>query len=385
MGGGRRPDLNKPLPGLPTQGGPTSISASHALGGRTAPSYGHSDRTQLPIACAGKGISSVSPLATTTSNPTCSPSNAKTNQGPSAPASNGGPTKAHVPRRPFRQALQALLRNPFNLFAKSPASTEDDLLVLIRQSLYIHTDPITNIPGRDESHIPKQGSGEDLAHSNTAERPAISIPPIDSLALDLPQNLTEYKANEALEDPVRPRQDNFDIPGVSSRGRDFLWEGMQMLRAKRSSTGTANSTDTPDLPLQPNPFRVKCDTLKPNVRMYNARPDEHAPSHSLHLIGGSRRASPWTALGLLGEGAQGRVYLVKHKKHGLMAMKIISLGNMRRTATLPRIVDELKVLERLEKVKCPFLLGPKSIRGRWAWTSSKGFLHITTVRVFSIE
>lgn len=383
MGGGIRPDLNKPLPRLPTQAGSPSIAICHALGERAGPSCGRSNRTQLPKAYSGEDITPVSALATSISGPTCSPSSSKTNQGPPAPASNGGLTKAHVPRRPFRQALQALLTNPFNLFARSPASPEEDLLVLIRQSLYIHTDPITNLPddirGID-SHIPTQDSREDLAHSNATERPAISTLPIDSLALGSLRSLTKCKANESIENPVRPRQDNLSVPDASSRGRDFLWEGIQMLRARRSSAGTTNSTGTSDLLFQPNPFMVKCDTLKSN----NARPDEQAPSHPLHLIGGSRRASPWTALGLLGAGAQGQVYLVKHKKHGLIAMKVISLATMRRMATLSRIVDELKVLERLEKVECPFLLGPKSIRGRWAWTSPKGFLHITTVRIFSI-
>ena len=157
-----------------------------------------------------------------------------------------------------------------------------------------------------------------------------------------------------------------------------------MLRAKNSSAGTTSNAEPLNLPFQRNPFREKRDILKSNLRIHSARIIEEAPPHPLHLIGGSRRASPWAALGLLGEGAQGRVYLVKHRKHGLIAMKVISLANMRRMATLARVIDELRVLERLEKVECPFLLGPKSVRGRWAWTSSKGFLHITTVRICSI-
>ncbi len=129
------------------------------------------------------------------------------------------------------------------------------------------------------------------------------------------------------------------------RASGFLREELKKLRETRpnvSSIGSA-STDTP-----------------------------------LRVIGRDRRGSPWTTLGLLGRGAQGKVYALRYEDTNdaiFVAMKVISLHKISHSS----IVGELRILECLEGADHPFLLGPMAIGGKWAWTSLGGFLHITMV------
>ncbi|KAI0089415.1 kinase-like domain-containing protein [Irpex rosettiformis] len=236
---------------------------------------------------------------------------------------------------------------------------------MVRQSVYIHREPVPDVPDTAEGEI--QVSEEHLHGSTTSlnpsPAPAITVLPIDNPVADSLQDLVDRISRRSVQVNVA-HHSSFVIHEASSGFG-------KIQRLPTHSSHHITTANAPDLPSAPEEEHVS--------RKSEVRPDKtQIPPRPLHLIGSSRKTSPWTALGLLGEGAQGRVYLVKYKRHITAAMKIISLADTSRSTTLLRIVDELIILDRLEEADCHFVLGPKAIRGNWAWTSSGGFLHITT-------
>lgn len=90
----------------------------------------------------------------------------------------------------------------------------------------------------------------------------------------------------------------------------------------------------------------------------------------------------WVSGGVLGEGTYAKVFHVHHKpSRNAMAMKVIYMKRPLSATVCQGIINELKVLELLamQENPLPFALAPHAVAGKWAWTSSEGFLHILTV------
>ena len=87
--------------------------------------------------------------------------------------------------------------------------------------------------------------------------------------------------------------------------------------------------------------------------------------------------------GILGMGGFATVFLVYH----VAKRKEVAIKCIKYTQGFPRgscrgILNELKVLAALaeQRIQSRFLLGPYLGYDLWAWRSSKGYLHILTVR-----
>ncbi|KAI0342536.1 kinase-like protein [Trametopsis cervina] len=99
---------------------------------------------------------------------------------------------------------------------------------------------------------------------------------------------------------------------------------------------------------------------------------------TLRIIGGPP-AGPflWEPIRVLGQGAFGRVFLLRHLGEGKeIAMKVVYHGQPLPITVCKGIVNELRVLEVLHREPQPFINPPETIGGRFAWRSSRDFVHM---------
>ncbi|KAI0701831.1 kinase-like domain-containing protein [Cytidiella melzeri] len=266
--------------------------------------------------------------------------------------------------RVFKQLVRGFVRSSLKLLKRAPTSERLPSGINVRYSTYIDGQRVAPYTGRQQPVAEERDNANhhSASLSSPTEVGILTSSPTEEHEVEVPEDVGHSPISKP--DGEAAGHGNVRDTDILNIPHDFVTHILE-----HPATGSAYS----GWPAALGPTTEE-DHNSASGKGTHYADNAHSP---VRLIGVSRDVSPWTVLGVVGEGGHGRVYMVKHtSKVGPLAMKVISLQTRLHPTFYGCMADELKTLERLSEQDLPFVLCPITVESKWAWTSPRGFLHI---------